>query len=389
MNIEVAKPDLENALAVAGITVGSGNGISAHYLFRIKSDDDGDISVEVLSKDIMSFSGAPLKCNVDGADGDAFTVEAWRLNKWVQGVGDGVLKLSYNGEGDVHAAGPRSKVRFRSLDPSKFPLQDKLLASGEMVGTVDPKAISRALSLARFFVSVDDTSKPELCQIESVKGVLWATDRRALFSAQVPTLPELGIRIPGKEVAAVLKFLDNKQTQDDTIEIRQAERSAEDGGGANATFVRPDGSYVGVTRPTSTFPNLNIDREAVDEVTMTLDREEFEAAVAVLLAGAPKGHEAVTFEYSEEGGVSMSMSSEAGGVDKYPLTLAKVVNGEKFDTPFTVDYPYIKGIAKTFGMDSIEFGVNKRNRGGFISFRHRDDETDKSNEYYSVIVWRT
>jgi hypothetical protein len=121
MKIEVAKSDLEKALRISNITVGSGADLSSHYLFRVNGG-----SVEILSYDMRAFSRAPLKSTFQGEDGDAFTIEAWRLDRWVSGVGDGTLSLSYS-EGDVQATGPRSKVRFRSLDPSKFPFWDSLL----------------------------------------------------------------------------------------------------------------------------------------------------------------------------------------------------------------------------------------------------------------------
>jgi len=386
MKIEVAKADLESALAIAGIaTATNGADLSTHYLFRLK-----DGQVEVLSASERVFARAPMVTSVEGDDGDAFTIEAWRLNKWISGVSDGVLKLSADGGGDVHASGPRSKVRFRSLDPSKFPYWDGLEASSEDVGTIDPRALSRALSVSRWFVSADDTSKPELCQVEAVDGVLWATDRRALSSVEMPLLPELNIRIPGKQVAAVVRFLNEKGSVETDITVRQASRSVDDGGGAHCTLVRADGAYVGVTRPTSSFPTLNVDREAEDDSKLEIDQAEFLSAIAVLTAGAPKGHESVTFSYDhKEKEVKLTMPCEAGGEDEYPLSLAKVTNGEKWVKPFTVDYPYINGIGSTFGLDSLTFGVNERGRGGFISFRHNDEEGKNGNRYFSVIVWWT
>jgi len=383
MKIQVAKTDLENALSVAGITVATGvSDLSSHYLFRVK--DEG---LEVLTYSMRLFSRAPLTGVFEAEEGEAFTVEAWRLDKWMGGVGDGVLELSTNGSGDVYAKGPRSKVRFRSLDPDKFPYWDSTMAQAEEVGTTDPRMVANALKLTRWFVSADDTAKPELCQVEAVDGVLWATDRRALSSVEVPSLPGLGVRIPGKDVAAVLKYLEGG---DDEVKISQAERSFEDGGGAFAVFSRPDGSYVGVTRPTSKFPSLNVDREAENDSVLSLDVAELDAGVSVLLASAPKGHESVTFSYDQdENLVSISMPCEAGGTDTYPLALAEVLEGaENFSSSFTVDYPYIDGIASAFGLEQISFGVNKRGRGGFISASHQD-EAENGNKYFSVIVWRT
>ena len=381
MKIEVEKQDLLDALSVVGITVGSGGSdLSSHYVFRVRRG-----GTEVLSYDMRGFACAPLTCASDGDDGDAFTVEAWRLDKWVSGVGSGTLTLSSEGGGDVHASGPRSKVRFRSLDPSKFPYWDGLLANAEDVGSISPGSFGRALNLARWFVSGDDTSKPELCQIEAVDGVLWATDRRALSSVEIPTLPSLNVRIPGKDVGSVISFLTNSGTQGNDIIIREASRPLEDGGGSCAIFTRPDGCYVGVTRPTSQFPKLDVDREADDDATLTLDKDELNAGLAVLLASAPKGHESVSFG-CEEGKVYISMPCEAGGSDEYPLSLASLSGS--LDQDFTIDFPYLQGISDTFGLSKIDLGINKRGRGGFVSFRSAD-EGENGNKYYTVIVWRT
>jgi hypothetical protein len=386
MKIEVAKSDLEVALSVASIAAAAGGtDLTSHYLFRIQEG-----KAEVLSCDGRIFARSPLVATVDGEDGQAFTVEAWRMDKWVAAVPDGVVSLSSDASGDVHAQAGRSKTRLRSLDPSKFPFWDNILKLAKNVGSISPKSLAHALGLSKGFVSAEDTAKPELCQVEAIKGVLWATDRRALSAVEVTALPELSIRIPGKEVPAVVRFLNDKHTQENDVTIKEAERAFEDGGGAFALFERADGSYVGVNRPTSKFPTLNVDKDAVGDAQLDLDRAEFESAVSVLLAGAPKGHESITFSYDEKTStVSISMPCEAGGTDIYPLTLAKVTdkNG-KFDTAFTVDYPYIKGISTVFGLDQLSFTIKRHGRGGYIAFRHEDDGASP-NKYTSVLVWRT
>jgi hypothetical protein len=385
MKIEVAKSDLDNALAVAGLALGSASDLSSHYLFRIR-----DGGVEVLTFDLRLFASAPVICNYEGDDGEAFTLEGWRLDKWVAGVADGVLKFSTGKDGEVTASSTRSKVRFRSLDPAKYPYMDELLKHSTVAGSIDPLSLARALSVSRWFVSADDTSKPELCQVEAVEGVLWATDRRALSSFKIEALPTLGIRIPGKDVPSIVRFLSDKRATDFPVEIKEVERPAADGGGASALFVRPDGSFLGVTRPLSTFPTLNVDRDAPPEVSVNLNVQEFQAAVAVLEAGAPKGHGSVTFSYDPtESVLKVSMPCDAGGENHYPLSGSSVEGADKFDTPFTVDYQYIKGLSTAFNLDVIPLGVTKRNRGGFVSFKSEEGGDGNGTSYFAVIVWRT
>lgn len=386
MEIEVAKKDLENALSVVSLAVGSGNDLSAHYLFRIRDD-----VVMVHSYDIRLFASSPIVCNFEGDEGDSFTVEAWRLSKWMDGVSDGVLKFTYDGKGEVIAKGSRSKIRLRSLDPSKWPHNDKLMGVAKEVGRVNPKILARALNLTRWFVSSDDTSKPELCQIEAVEGVVWATDRRALSSVEIPALPDLNIRVPGKDVASVVRFLSDKDCKEIVIKVSKLPMA--EGGGENFTLWKGE-RYLGVPRPATDFPTLNVNRENDAPVKLEIDRDEFKAAIAVLSAGAPKGHESITFKFDPkegpDGTVSVGMPCEAGGEDTYPLALAKVEGGDLWANDFTVDIQYIQGIGDVFGLDTLKFGVVKRKRGGFLDFRHtEEDADDPKNDYYSVIVWRT
>ena len=92
------------------------------------------------------FSRSPLTAEVDGEDGDAFTVEAWRLDKWVSSVKNGALTLSSDDKGEVIAKGTRSRNKLRSLDPSRFPFWDGLLSTAEDIGDVFSDLVIRSLS---------------------------------------------------------------------------------------------------------------------------------------------------------------------------------------------------------------------------------------------------
>ncbi len=384
MNIEVAKSDLEVALKITSLTVGSGSDLSSHYLFRQR-----DGQMEVLSYDMRVFSRAPFTATVEGEDGDAFTVEAWRLDKWISSVGDGVLTLTCDDQGQVTAKGPRSKIKLRSLDASRFPYWDGLMAQAEDVGNVTPSTLYRALHLTKHFVSSDDTSRPEICQTEATEGVLKATNRRAVSCVTVRDLPELDLRIPGKDLTVVLKFLSDKVTQESDVSVKRASRPDGSGGGAASIFLRPDGSYIGVSRPTVAMPKLPVAVEESD-TTLTIDVTEFNGAVDVLLASAPKGHAAVSFSTGEEGTLYLAMPSEAGGKDEYPM-IQSVASGFGEGLSFTMDYSYVGNIADMFDLDSVSFGVHERGRGGYVSFAYEDEGAteDSGNHYYTVIVWHS
>lgn len=390
MKITVAKSDLEVALSVASIAVdGSVSDLTSHYLFRVSASGQG---AEVLTADSQHrlFACAPFKATFDGEAGDAFTVEAWRLDKWMAGVADGVLELSFDGSGDVSAKGNRSRVRFRSLNPSKFPYWDKTMEGAVESGSVDPRTLTNALKFSKIFVSSDDTAKPELCQVEGKEGMLWATDRRGLGNVEVRSLPNLSLRIFGKEVTPLMKFLGLKETLNNPVTLVGAERSSEDRGGAWSVYKRPDGAYLGISRPTSEFPTLKVDRDAEPTALMSLNIAEFQDGVSILSAGAPKGHDAVTFSYDNDSGVvSISMPCEAGGQDDYPLSLAKVTQGgADFDTAFTIGLAHLNSVSGFAGSDDLNLGVFKNRRGGYISVDH-SDEAENGNRYFGVVVWRT
>ena len=377
MKIEAAKSDLEDALKVASTTVGSGTDLSSHYLFRVR-----DGNAEVLSYDMRVFSGSPFKANVEGGESDSFTVEAWRLDKWISSVGDGVLILSKGEDGAITAKGPRSKIKLRSLDPSRFPFWDALLSTASSMGEVVPGVLLRAVSQSKTFVSTDDTNRPELCQIECIEGTMQATNRRAVSVVKVRSLPGLNLRIPGKDIGTVLKFLSDKNTQENTVDVKEARR--EDGSVSAVLFHRPDGSYVGVSRPTSVMPKLPIQVEET-EINMALDIEEFMGGVAVLLASAKKGHDKVSFA-SKDDVLVISMPSAAGGVDEYPLITS---TGSLGEVSFSLDYSYIKSLADHFNLDTVNLGVHQRGRGGYVSFLFDEggDDGDEGNQYHTVIVW--
>jgi len=389
MKIQVAQQDLETAISTVRFAVGKDADLSSHYLFRLSG---GVLKVNSFSR--QTFASAPIISKVDNAeDGDAFTVEAWRLEKWVAAVGEGLLTLEYEGNGDVRCKGPHSRIRLRSLDPTKWPTNDNLMASAEEMGTIDGAALNRALALCKFFMSDEDTTKPEIAQVESRAGVLWASDRRSILKIDLP-LTGLDIRIPSSDVNTVSRFLGGK----DSITIKNSDRDLSVGGGGSTTFWKSDGSYFGVSRPVLEFPDLKIPSDQNPPVQLTLDREEFAVALSVLLAGAPKGHSDVTFSYNS-GQVYASMPCEAGGLDEYPLEKSVLAGDMDNWTDFTIRTRYLEGVASTFGLDTLSLGVYKKARGGYVEFRVNAPEGEDGeelfgnkfpddNRYTAIILWK-
>lgn len=390
MKIEVLKSNLTSALSVVATTVSAGTDLSSHYLFRENKE-----KLEVLSASARTFSLSSVIAKLSESEpGEVFTVEAWRIERWVSAVPEGVIKISSDGKGEVLLTSGRSKLKLRSLDHSKFPFWDNLVSGAKSVGVVPSISVSKAFDLVKNFVSTEDTTHPALCQVDVLGGVLRATDRKALTLIKLPALPDMNLRIPGRDLSLVSKFLHLKGSSD--IEIKQAARIPEAGGGSCAFFVRQDGSYLGVTCPVLEFPKLEVNQDDPSDFSLSLDLSEFNAALSSLLAGAPKGHHTVTFSLHKESGLPcLSMPCEAGGDVEHPLSNSTVTNPEKFDTPFTIISSYLNSVFSSFSRassdktDRIEFGVTKKGRGGFISFKYTDGSSGDGNQYFSVILWRT
>jgi hypothetical protein len=377
VKIEIAKSDLESALAVVGNTVsGSGSDLSAHFLFRVQEG-----VAQVLAFHHRTFSLAPLtKARVEGEDGDAFTVEAWRLTKWVSGIGDVAVLLSTDGNGEVKVSGGRSTIRLRSLDPSKFPYWDKTLAGATSTGSVPANRLGAAVGYARRFVSQEDTTRPEISQIEAMGGCLWSSDRRAVSLVKVDGLEDMGLRVAGKDIPAVLKFLTTKPTADDTVEVLEADSAV--------YFRRTDGAHVGVARPNAAFPTLKGVESDPSEVWVEFAGSDLRAAVNVLSASASKDNEAILLSVKGKQLV-FSMTSEAGGTDEYPVDLTA---SEGLDT-FPVDgasvgFGHLLGFCDHFSLDNLRLEVHFKGKGGFFAFR-KGTSGDDANSYYTVVVWRT
>jgi DNA polymerase III sliding clamp (beta) subunit (PCNA family) len=376
VKIEIAKPDLESALAIVGNTVsGSGSDLSAHFLFRVH----GGVA-QVLAFHHRTFSLAPLKARVEGEDGDAFTVEAWRLTKWVSGVANVAILLSTDGNGEVKVSGGRSTIRLRSLDPSKFPYWDKTLSEAKRTGGVPAHRLGAAVGYARRFVSQEDTTRPEISQIEAMDGCLWSSDRRTVSLVQVDGLQDMSLRVAGKDIPAVLKFLTTKPTADDTVEVLEADSAV--------YFRRTDGAHVGVARPNAAFPKLKGVESEASEVWVEFSGADLRSAVSVLSASASKDNEAI-FLSARNGQLVFSMTSEAGGTDEYPVDLTASQGLNKFPPDgASVGFAHLLGFCDHFSLDTLRLEVHFKGKGGFFAFRKGTSEED-GNSYYTVVVWRT
>ena len=378
MKIQVDKEKLGASLSVASIAVASSgeDDLQMHYLFRIR-----DGNVELLTYNQRICASAPIECEIidDGNDAEALTIESRRLQTWLSGIGDGDVTLSTDGSGEVLCEAARSKIHVQSMDPKKFPFWDGTLEEAKETATVSAKRLSSAFGYARHFISDQDSSRPEISQTEVLEGAMWATDKRAVTLIAMDFLKDSNLRVHGKDIPAVVKFLSIRDEED--VTILEHDR---------CMFLRrQNGDLFAAARPLAKFPTLKVDRDGEDGTTWEVDAEDFKAGNKVLAGSTEWGdsRRRLTFDKDKKQ-VVMSVQSAAGGHrDEYDLLTemddsADGLSGESFE----VNFPYLEGIIEHFDdVKTLKFGVSKMGKGGFIRFRH---ETDDNDLFLTVVVWR-
>ena len=371
MKIEAAKRDLEQALQIATIGVsGSGDELASHYLFRIIGG-----AVEVLSANGQRiFTGSRLKCDHEGEDGDAFTVEGWRLRKWVDAMPDAVLTLNYE-DALIRAKGPKTTVRWASLDPSKFPFWDSTLDKAKTIGSMSTAKLHQALSYSRQFVSDQENRHPNLAALEARDGSLFSTDQGAVSMVTFDEIKDSELRIHGKDAPAVLAFLSVKGS--DTVEILEHERCL--------ILRREDGGLLGVARWTYAFPNLSLDREEEDKCGWVVRTEDLRSGISTLSCSASKDDTRLFFQWDAENSqVVLSMLSTTGDRDVFPIDCIEHHNMDSFEAEeFSFSHTYIPAVTAGFEDDSLKFGINWTEKNGYIRFLHEKDDVS----HLTVVVW--
>lgn len=393
MKIEVAKRDLEAALAVVSIAAGStGNDITTHFVFRHRPDDN---IVEVLANNNRLGASMPLICNVSVEDDtDAFTVESWRLNKWIGAVQDAALTLELT-DGQVKATSPKGSVKFPSLDSKTFPYWDGTFGETEPGVSIPAKRFQAALAHAKLFISDKDTTTPEFTVCEIKDGSLQASDRASLTSVTLRTLTtdEEGtetyeddlkgsnLRIHGKDLASVLQFLNT--CGDEGVEIREH---------AKALFlIRADGGMLSVGRPRHPFPDITLDKKPDDPFWWEVKKEDLVSAINALVASASRENYKINFKLTD-GMVEVSMVSVAG--DTETLHLEALAHEEKEEdipmpeTGFKLAYPYLLKLLGQHKDETVRFGLNPqmkkgKHAGGYVRFR----ENRGADDYLTLLVW--
>lgn len=372
MQIKASKADLETALRVADIGLaGSGSDLATHFLFRVREG-----GVEILSFNQRICTAVPLKCQYEGEDGDAFTLEGKRISRWLGGVGDVAIEIQTVDIGEVRVSSPRSTIDIPSLDPAKFPFWDKTFSDAKSVASVASERLAGAFNYAKSFIYDTETNLPEISQVELVSGSLWATDKKAVTLITLDGLADAGFRVHGKDVASVTKFLGLKETAD--VEILEHDRTV--------FFRRAGGAVIGASRPIAKFPTLKVDKDGEDAIWWEIKTEELLRGIQCLSAAADWDSTQLKFSFDADSGkVVLAVTTVNGKENVYPIECIEQNNAEELpDSGFWLNYPYLSHIVGHFGGGTLKFGINQHKKGGYVRFRHASGD----DEYLTVLVWR-
>ena len=284
MKIEVNKKDLEEALNVASTGLsGTVGEITGHYVFRKSTEED---RVEVLSYNGRIGASSVFECqSVDSEDDEAFTVEGWRLNKWLKACRSDNVKIKSSREKVVVKAG--NQGTFQPLDPEAFAFWDDALKDAKLTCTVNASKFRDVLLQSKNFVYEKETQEPKFSVVKAADGVVKASDRNAYSVCTLKGLEKSDFVIHGKDVPTVCHYL---QTAGETVELLEDD---------HVLFIRSRGRDVmSVGRPSVKFPQIPYDMGDEDVWIWDVPTSNLKAAIQQLSAVADKENTKLHFEYS-------------------------------------------------------------------------------------------
>lgn len=385
MKIEVSKPDLAQTLKLVSSTVAkSGEDLSGHYLFRV-TPEAGDLAeyaglaIEVLAYDGKVSSSARLQCHYTASEDGckAFTFEAKRLEMWLNAVPDAALTLEHK-NGTTTAYSPLGNQKFQSLDPSKFPYWDALLAEAKPTTKVLANRLKAALQYARPFIYADETKHPHLCQAQFRAGNLYASDTATAVAVSLAGFENAEFSVSVKSLSSLLGFLG--QCGDGEIEVREHEHMVLYCLGSRAIF--------GESRMHTQFPKLGLGLDNPNQRTWKVSRSEILNVLNFLLSAAPKDNEyLILSDAPSDGTIKLGMSVAAGGVKHLDVSCAgKIVQEGAPTLPekgFKVRYGNLQKVLSAHTGENVSIGVNAKGTGGWLRF----DETLDGDSYYAIVQW--
>lgn len=373
MKIQVAKRDLEHALKVTSVALAKKGGLESHFIVRYKDD-----KVQVLTANQQMLASSPLPCTPSGKEG-AFTLEGWRVQRWLQGVEDVALTLEDKGS-LVTASSPAGTVRWAGLDPSVFPYWDKGLAKAEVKTKVSAGRLWAAVSHAKDFIYEQESVAPHLALTEVQDGCLKATDLVAMAFVESDALANSNLRIHLKTVGSVLSYLSS--LGDGDVELLE---------NAGTLFFRgSDDSLFGVSVPLDEFPPVPMDKSEKADTTLVIKTAGLRRAMTILSTASSKDNKKIRFLWdSTHERVELAVDSDAGDLDKVPVPVVSATDADNFpEEGFAFSIPHLEQIIDKSPTDTLQFDlVKKVNKQGDPTGLVRFLWEAHGDTYLTAVLW--
>lgn len=387
MKITITKTDLQNALdTVSGSMASTGSDLTCHYLFRVPLNGDKD-RIEILthSGHIAALTSAIARVETEEGGATAFTIEGWRLKTWLKGKPDMTVSLTYDGSKHWVEASAVGLAKYQpkcwdSLDPNNWPFWDAMFEGSTKTISISASRLKTALEHGSKFCSTDETRSPEYCVVQAKDGILASTDRIAVSLIEVKDLETSNLRIHVRDMSSVLDFL--KNAKDSLVEVYESDRAA---------FIRrDDNSICVVNRPAIGMPLFKSPVDS-DEHFWLLDKGELKAGVQDLLSVVENKSEDQVLYFNRpgnEGPVNLGVKSKTSGkLECYKLEVLESGSDSDRKIPekgFAVSMNRLNIILSLYPGDCVRFGVNPRDKGGFIRFKN--DKVEKDS-YTTLLTW--
>jgi len=367
--MKVSFTDLQAALAcVRSCVANSAGDITSHYVFRPHESD----GVAVYGWTGKTFAFCPISgTTYEGVE--AFTIEAKRLDLWLNTLADTATVEFELEEGVVKATAPRGHNLFQSLDPASFPWWDELWNSAEATGKVRADQLRSALSHSKPFVSDDETKQPKLCVVECIEGTLRCTDLTAMSQSSVPGIENCKVRLHGKDLGALNSFL--ALQSDGEVTIYETDRAQFFGalGGKGAVF--------GEARPLAAFPKVQVEDNYTE--LWDLDRAELISAINFLASGASWDDNTLNIT-RKDAVVTLSMKSTSGESLYQTVKAGIEVECGEESFGFNISRLHITRLLSLCTEDSVQMRCRRHEKGGWVIIT---EEPEEGFRFSTAITW--
>lgn len=354
MKIQIAKQDLVPALKAVAVGSSSSSGTDAldpHLIFTLHKSESSrrlsiwsghhrmaarvDFGVKESEDDMLLDADDHLPpAEVEGDDGDKFTVEGKRLMAWVEDAepDNSPLVIAFDSDNaQVSVTDSLGVQTFSSLDPEEYNFWGKAEASAEVRATIPASRLFTVLTCMREFISGEDSRLPQLTLIEARGGRLFATDEYGVVTAEVEGMEDCGKndktpwRIQREHVPMVLKFLAFYKDAD--MEVLESPKGL---------FFRIANSVLQVGKWSYPFPDMKIGMTANTPYTWEFNPDPFRKVVKRLKASAAWDDENISVRPgAHDGELRVAVKTPTGKWDSLPVacTTVKDDNWNDGDVP--------------------------------------------------------